>query len=111
MLGAYDFGRIDCLMDVGGGAGELIGAVTKQYPGLRGIVFDLPRCAEAANAHLERVGVSDRARFVAGDFFDSIPKFADAIILKSVIHDWNDERSAAILRNCLAPATRTGQMP
>ena len=100
VLGAYDFGRIDCLMDVGGGAGELIGAVTKQYPGLRGIVFDLPRCAEAANAHLERVGVSDRTRFVAGDFFDSIPKFADAIILKSVIHDWNDERSAAILRNC-----------
>jgi O-methyltransferase domain/Dimerisation domain len=100
VLGAYDFSRIDRLMDVGGGSGELIGAVTTEYPDIRGIVFDLPRCTEAANAHLERVGVSDRASFVAGDFFDSIPKLADAIILKSVIHDWNDERSAVVLRNC-----------
>src|ERR1700730_16163609 len=79
VLDAYDFGRIDCLMDMGGGSGELIGAVTKEYPDIRGIVFDLPRCTEAANAHLQRLGVNDRARFVAGDFFDSIPKLACAI--------------------------------
>jgi hypothetical protein len=110
VLDAYDFGRIDCLMDVGGGSGQLIGAVTKKYPGIRGIVFDLPRCTEAANAHLEQVGVSDRARFVAGDFFDSIPKLADAIILKSVIHDWNDERSCLILGNCRRALPANGSL-
>src|SRR6202171_924184 len=110
VLDAYDFGRIDRLMDVGGGSGELIGAVTKEYPGIRGIVFDLPRCTEAANAHLERVGVSDRARFVAGDFFDSIPKLADAVILTSAISDWNDERSTVILRNCRQALPGTGTL-
>lgn len=100
ILSAYDFGSISHLMDVGGGSGELIGAVAKEYPRLRGAVFDLPRCAEAANNHLRRVGVSDRASFLPGDFFKEIPAIADAIILKSVIHDWDDTRSGLILQNC-----------
>ena len=100
VLQAYDFGGISHLMDVGGGSGELIGAITSEYPLLLGTVFDLPRCADAANKHLKRLGVADRTRFVAGDFFETVPSIADAIILKSVIHDWNDERSVIILRNC-----------
>jgi hypothetical protein len=100
ILHAYDFSNISHLMDVGGGSGELIGAITREYPLLSGTVFDLPRCADAANKHLQRLGVIDRTRFIPGDFFETIPAIADAIILKSVIHDWNDERSGMILRNC-----------
>jgi hypothetical protein len=36
---------------------------------------------------------------VGGDFFDSVPKGADAHILKGVIHDWPDEDATKILRN------------
>ncbi|MGY4284256.1 hypothetical protein ACVWXO_003476 [Bradyrhizobium sp. LM2.7] len=100
ILSAYDFGCISHLMDVGGGSGELIGAVAKQYPRIRGTVLDLPRCTATANDHFERVGVSDRASFLAGDFFETVPAIADAIILKSVIHDWDNARSGAILKNC-----------
>jgi SAM-dependent methyltransferase len=100
ILRSYDFRGIAHLMDVGGGSGELAGAIAQQNRELRGTVFDLPRCAEAAGRHLREIGVSDRVDFVAGDFFKSIPAVADAIILKSVIHDWNDARSISILRNC-----------
>ena len=100
VLAAYDFSRVSHLLDVGGGSGELIGAVATKYEHIRGTVFDLPRCAATANEHLARLGVSDRAAFVAGDFFEKVPAGADAIVLKSVIHDWNDARSGAILRNC-----------
>jgi hypothetical protein len=44
--------------------------------------------------------VADRCEFIAGDFFGTIPGGADVYVLKSVIHDWNDERSGMILRNC-----------
>jgi hypothetical protein len=37
---------------------------------------------------------------VTGDFFREVPRGADAYILKSVIHDWNDDESLAILKNC-----------
>ena len=110
ILSAYNFGHISHLMDVGGGSGELIGAVAMEYPQIRGTVFDLPRCSDIANNHLKRVGVSDRAAFVAGDFFETIPAIADAVILKSIIHDWNDERSVLILRNCRQALPENGTL-
>jgi hypothetical protein len=100
ILRSYDFSGVSHLMDVGGGSGELLGAIAQQNRKLRGTVFDLPRCAEAAGTHLREIGVSDRVEFVAGDFFKSVPAVADAIILKSIIHDWNDARCISILRNC-----------
>jgi hypothetical protein len=100
ILRSYDFSGISHLMDVGGGCGELLGAIAQQNRKLRGTVFDLPRCGEAAGRHLQQIGVSDRVEFVAGDFFKSVPAVADAIVLKSIIHDWNDARSISILCNC-----------
>jgi tRNA A58 N-methylase Trm61 len=100
ILQSYDFSGIRNLMDVGGGSGELLGAIAQQNRKLRGTVFDLPRCAEAASKHLRQIGVDDRVEFVAGDFFKAVPAVAGAIILKSIIHDWDDVRSVTILQNC-----------
>jgi tRNA A58 N-methylase Trm61 len=100
VLQSYDFSAIRHLMDVGGGSGELLGAIAQQNRKLRGTVFDLPRCAEAASKHLRQIGVDDRVEFVAGDFFKAVPAIADAIILKSIIHDWDDARSVTILQSC-----------
>jgi ubiquinone/menaquinone biosynthesis C-methylase UbiE len=110
VLAAYDFSRISHLLDVGGGSGELIGAVIKRYGHIRGTVFDLPRCEEAATAHLAKLGVSDRAGFIAGDFFKSVPASTDSIILKSIIHDWNDELSCTILQNCRRAMPEAGTL-
>jgi len=110
ILRSYDFSGIAHLMDVGGGSGELLGAIAQQNRKLRGTVFDLPRCAEAASTHLRQIGISDRVEFVAGDFFKSVPAIADAIILKSVIHDWNDARSISILKNCRQALPGNGKL-
>ena len=110
ILRSYDFSGISHLMDVGGGSGELLGAIAQQNRKLRGTVFDLPRCAEAASKHLQQIDISDRVEFVAGDFFEAVPAIADAIILKSVIHDWNDARSISILRNCREALPSNGKL-
>lgn len=100
ILRAYDFSAFAHLMDVGGGSGELLGAIAGQYPHILGTIFDLPRCADSATGHLMRFGLSNRVKFMAGDFFQTIPSIADAIVMKHIIHDWSDERSLAILANC-----------
>ena len=48
ILAAYDFSGIGRLFDVGGGFGELLSAILRAYPAMRGAVCDLPRCAEGA---------------------------------------------------------------
>ncbi|SRR5579875_413884 len=100
VLAACDFSGISTLMDVGGGLGELMSAILTKYPSMRGIVFDLPYCADGARRNLTAAGVAKRAEFVGGSFFKSVPRGADAIVLKSIIHDWNDERCVRILQNC-----------
>jgi hypothetical protein len=110
VLEAYDFSRISHLLDVGGGAGEFAAAVAVKYPRLRATVFDLPRCEGAATQLLSKAGVSNRVDFVAGDFFAAVPAIADLIVLKSVIHDWNGERSLLILRNCRKALPQAGSL-
>jgi orsellinic acid C2-O-methyltransferase len=97
---AYDFTPLHFLVDVGGGSGILIAEILAAAPGLNGIVFDLPSGSSEALRHLEAAGVADRCEVIAGDFFRSVPEGADAYVLKSIIHDWDDERSVAILKNC-----------
>ena len=37
---------------------------------------------------------------VGGSFFDSVPEGGDAYLLKSVLHDWEDDPAIEILRTC-----------
>jgi hypothetical protein len=106
----YDFSRIGRLVDVGGGHGELLGAILKANPGMRGVLFDLPRVLDGAREHLEAVGVADRCEVVPGSFFESVPGGADAYLLKSVLHDWNDDRAAVILTNCRRAMAGRGRL-
>ncbi len=94
----YDFSGIRTLVDVGGGWGALLPPILKAYPDLRGVVFDQPHCREGALRLFEKTGVAARCEFVGGNFFETVaPAGADAYLLKSVMHDWDDERSLAIL--------------
>jgi len=97
---AYDFSGIGTLMDVGGGHGYLLATILKANPSQQGILFETPEVAEGAQDRFDSEGLSDRCRVVAGNFLDAIPEKADACILKSVIHDWDDPQATSILQNC-----------
>jgi len=59
---------------------------------------------------VEDAGLADRCEVVAGDFFEAVPAGADAYIVKGVIHDWDDARSAVILRNCRRAMSPHGKL-
>jgi len=96
----YDFSGARRIVDIGGGYGELVAAILKAHPKARGVVVDLAHAREGAKRYASDAGVAERCEFVAGDFFESVPPGGDAYLLKSVLHNWNDEKSAVILRNC-----------
>jgi hypothetical protein len=99
-LDAYDFGRFGTVVDVGGGRGALLAAILGRWPDLRGVLFDQPHVLAEAPSLLDSAGVAGRCRIVTGSFFDAVPAGGDAYLLKSIIHDWPDAESVAILRNC-----------
>lgn len=107
---AYDFPETGTVADVGGGHGGLLRAVLRNHPTLTGLLFDQ---AHVLAGH--RLGSEDgdeiagRWDAVAGDFFVAAPP-ADIYLLKRILHDWDDEQSARILRNCRAAMNTGGRI-
>jgi hypothetical protein len=100
MLDAYDFSEIRTLADIGGGNGSLLSAVLRRYPALRGILFDLGHVIGRAKASMRESGLEERCSIIEGSFFESVPPGADAYLMRHIIHDWTDDQSVQILRNC-----------
>jgi hypothetical protein len=96
---AYDFSQFGKIVDIAGGHGHLLSFVLAANPGVSGVLFDVPSVIAGAGEHFENAGVSDRVGMVAGDFFEAVPKGADAYILKYIIHDWLDPECIRILKN------------
>ncbi|VTU39090.1 methyltransferase [Variovorax sp. RA8] len=109
VLAAYDFSGLHTIVDVGGGNGALLAAVLAAHPHLQGTLLDLPQVVARAQERLAEAGVDDRCRVVGGSFFEQVPAGADAYLLRSVIHDWDDAEAVRILATVakgLAPHSR-----
>jgi hypothetical protein len=100
-----DLTGVGTLADVGGGNGTLLAAFLAAHPGLRGILFDSPEGVGDAAAVLGPLAA--RCDVVTGDFFAAVPS-ADAYVVKSVIHDWDDRRSVEILARVRAAMPEHG---
>jgi len=100
VLEALDLSGCKRVVDVGGGKGTLMTSILRAYPNAVGVVIDLPHVIELGRQHINDQGFGARCELVDGDFFERVPAGGDAYILKRVIHDWDDEHSIAILKNC-----------
>ena len=100
VVAAYDFSSLSTIVDVGGGHGSLMTAILEASPSSRGVVFDVPSVIEGTVRAVAARGMADRCRCIAGDFFESVPTGGDAYLLASIVHDWDDQASAKILRSC-----------
>ena len=107
---AYKFEGINTIMDVGGGHGGFITSILERNPAMRGILFDSPQVIEGARPKLAAAGMTDRCQIVAGNFFESVPEGANAIAMKWIIHDWNDEQSITIMKNCARALPDNGKL-
>jgi O-methyltransferase domain/Dimerisation domain len=94
---SYDFSNVRTVADIGGGDGTLLGAVLAAHPHLTAILFDTAEGLAQSDAILTQAGVADRCQTRVGDFFLEAPSGADLYMLKSVIHDWDDDRCRTIL--------------
>ncbi|XP_051151711.1 acetylserotonin O-methyltransferase-like [Andrographis paniculata] len=100
------FEGIGCVVDVGGGNGTALRTLVKACPWIvRAINFDLPHVVALSDG-----GDDGRIENIGGDMFVEIPR-GDAILLMSVLHDWDDEACVKILKNCRdAISKETGKL-
>ncbi|MEU6350903.1 methyltransferase [Streptomyces sp. NPDC047072] len=100
VAGLVDLSAHRVVVDVAGGNGELLGRLLRAAPHLSGVLLERPHAVEAAEKAFAEAGLTDRCRFVAGDFTAAVPAGGDLYVLSRVLHDWDDERCLTILRRC-----------
>lgn len=86
------FEGLKSLVDAGGGDGSILKMILSKYPTIKGVNFDLASVIEESPSSL---GIEP----IAGDMFVSIPK-GDAILMKCILHHWDDEDCLKVLKNC-----------
>jgi hypothetical protein len=110
LLEAYDFSPVKKIVDVGGGHGKILSEILWTNTSMRGVLFDLPHAFEGGSKVVAQAGLADRCEVISGDFFLSVPAGADLYLLSRVIHDWDDEKSVAILKVVRAAIAPNGRL-
>lgn len=108
-IASYDFKKFRTIYDIGGGYGQFMLALLKDNSNLKGMIFDLPEVIETLKIRFPYLE-SPRCEFMAGNFFESIPEGGDAYLLKSVLHDWDEEKSEKILSKCYEAMTEKSRL-
>lgn len=110
----YDWSKYRRIVDFGGGTGAQLAQILLHHPQITsGVLFDQPQVIEHASSKVWTVSgdhskylLRDKVHFIAGDFFDasSLPSIQqhDAILLRTVLHDWSQQDALHILRTLRA---------
>jgi 2,7-dihydroxy-5-methyl-1-naphthoate 7-O-methyltransferase len=106
----YDWSTVQHLVDVGGGTGRCLATILGAHSHLRGTVVDLPGLVADAAAVLEEANVLGRCAVAPQSFFDPLPPGGDLYLLTNIVHKWNDEDSAKILRRCAEAVSPGGRV-
>ncbi|MCU0455805.1 MAG: hypothetical protein MUE74_05835 [Bacteroidales bacterium] len=97
ILSAFSFSKFRIVVDVGGGQGFFLSALLSKYPGMRGILFDLPNVV--GNPEKLPSDFGGRLKVEAGSFLETIPSGGDLYTLKNILHGWTDNDCLTILGN------------
>lgn len=88
------FEGLKSLVDVGGGTGVMANAIAEAFPHITCSVFDLPQVVSNLQPNVRNLS------FIGGDMLESKIPPANAVMLKWVLHNWDDEQSIKILKKC-----------
>jgi predicted O-methyltransferase YrrM len=108
--GSLNVGSARAVLDVGGSTGPMIAQLLSSHPTLKGAVLDLEEARAGALETFAEAGIADRAEFIVGDFFESVPSGFDVHLITAVLHDWGDDACVQILRNCAAALEPNGRI-
>lgn len=93
----FDFSKYKTLADVGGADGWLSIQLCLNNPHLQCTCFDMPQVEPLAKKKIGQFNLSERIKFVSGDFFkDDLPS-ADIITMGNIIHGMNEHEKQKMI--------------
>ncbi len=101
MLAIAELDENDIVYDLGSGDGRIVIAAAKEY-GARGVGVEYaPALVKQSRRAAEEAGVSERVRFVQGDFYET--DFSEATVVMLYLFEQTNEKLKPYLVEQLAP--------
>ena len=111
IIDAFRFSRYRRMLDIGGGSGAFVSAVSRAAPKLELGIFDLPDVIDEAQKRLGKDADAPHIEYHAGSFKDSaLPTGFDLISLVRILHDHDDDVVQALLAKIHGALSKGGQL-
>ena len=94
----FPWHKFTSVVDVGGAQGGLLVQLALAHPHLRGTNFDLAAVEPVFNEYVAHNGLTDRLKFLPGNFFEGNLPVAEVITMGHILHDWNAEQKRMLVQ-------------
>ena len=99
------------MLDLGGGSGAYSIVATRNFPGLKAIVLDLPPVVVVAREYIAANDASERVSAVAGDFTTSdFPRGVDVVVMASNLPQYEPALIRLVVAKSFAALAPGGEM-
>ncbi len=106
----YPWETVRTVVDIGTAQGCVPVELARAHAHLSGGGFDLPAVAPIFSRYVASHGLSDRLRFIAGDFFvDDLPR-ADVLVMGMILHDWDLPAKRMLISKAHAALEKGGSL-
>ena len=97
-------------VDIGTAQGMVPATLARTHPHLSGAGYDLPEVKPIFEEFITQRGVSDRVKFLAGNFFTDPLPAADVLIMGRILHDWDLVQKCMLLKKAHAALPKGGAL-
>ena len=99
------------LLDLGGASGTWAIPLLRRHQRAKATIFDRPEVIPMAQDLMAKVGLADRVRLVAGDFYtDPLPGNADLAWVSAIVHQNSRQQNRDLFAKVFAALVRGGQI-
>jgi len=106
----FPWAKCKTFVDIGCAQGAVPVELAKAHPHLTGAGFDLPVVKATFEEYVARHKLTDRVRFLTGNFFDDPLPSADALIMGHILHDWNMDEKMMLLQKAFDALPKGGSL-
>jgi predicted O-methyltransferase YrrM len=106
-----NFAGIKTMLDVGGGSAAFSMEIVKKNPSVSAAVLDLPHVIPLTKKYVDEAGLTDKFKFIEGDYI--IKDFEgtyDLILLSAIVHINSHDQNKILIKKCADALNEKGMI-
>jgi SAM-dependent methyltransferase len=106
----FPWGNYQSFADIGCAQGMVPVTIARAHPHLSGAGYNLPQVKPIFEEFAAKHGLSERVKFLSGNFFTDPLPTADVLIMGHILHDWDLAQKRKLLAKAFDALPKDGAL-